>query len=135
MVIAGENGLWPDNMPSEQPTTGEEGCTRRCRAMPSPCMLVCPTTHPPATLAPLPCQPTSLTALLPRGYPCPVGYSVATLGSSLASCTDVPTVFDSCSSLDGALLVTEVDASCKVRVFVAGDASCSAVNNLAVVEG
>ncbi len=63
------------------------------------------------------------------------GYRVATLGSSLATCSDVSTVFDTCNSLDGALLVTEVDATCKVRVFVAGDASCSGVNNLAVVEG
>lgn len=82
-------------------------------------------------------KPPSHHARWPPRHPStrPAGYRVATLGSSLATCQDVPTVFDTCTSLDGALLVTEVDASCKVRVFVAGDAGCSAVNNLAVVEG
>lgn len=29
VVIAGDNGLWPNNMPREQPTTGEGDC-RAC---------------------------------------------------------------------------------------------------------
>lgn len=92
------------------------------------CMLV--SCLPPCVCVNLPPSPVpSLPPLLPAGY------RVATLGSSLATCSDVSTVFDTCNSLDGALLVTEVDATCKVRVFVAGDAGCSGVNNLAVVEG
>lgn len=90
-----------------------------------------------ACLLPAPlclCQPSPLTRPFPSPL-LPAGYRVATLGSSLATCSDVSTVFDTCNSLDGALLVTEVDATCKVRVFVAGDAGCSGVNNLAVVEG
>jgi len=61
---------------------------------------------------------------------------MATLGSGLSSCTAVPNPFNQkCNSLDSALLVTEVDATCKVRVFIAGDASCSSYAGLVAVEG
>lgn len=96
----------------------------------------CPASHPPC----LDCHPSLPSPLIPSSAlsppPLPAGYQVATLGSGLSTCTEVPNLFsDTCNSLKGALMVTEVDASCKVRLFIAGDAGCSSVNNLTVVEG
>jgi len=66
----------------------------------------------------------------------PAGYQVATLGTALSTCSAVDNLYKAnCDSLANALLVTEVDASCKVRVFIAGDSKCSAVDGLTVVEG